>query len=221
MIAQAKTSPEFITCPRCDYTGEAAGLSLAGSTVVAQCGSCRHHFDVAARRPSRPALRLVTPLTLPSVNAMTPGANPFSPPGTCCPKCAAQKRSLLNCVACGADFGKLEVMSLQPPRWLREMWGMVWMNWNDITAHESMLTEAIKRDALPALARLYRVRLAWSPLEPMATACLKEVSRRAALPLLQQLPVDTAPRRRRAFMWSGLTMGSMLVMLLLSVLESM
>lgn len=221
MIAQAKNALDFVTCPRCDFTGELGGLSLSGGLVMGTCGSCRHPFEVGARAEPRRGLRLVTPLEMRAVNVLTPGANPFAAPGTCCPKCAAQKKSLLNCVACGADFAKLEVLSLQPPRWLREMWGMVWTNWDDMVAHESMLGEAIKRDALPALARLYRVRLAWSPREPMAEACLKEVARRAALPLAAHIPEDLSPRRRRAFMWSGLTMGSALVMLLLSVLESM
>lgn len=221
MISSATSLAEAVSCPRCSVTAPPVNLSLSGGSVVAQCGSCRHHFEVGTRAAPRRNLRLVTPLDMPAVNAMTPGANPFSPPGTCCPKCAAQKRSLLNCVNCGADFGKLEVMSLQPPRWLREMWGMVWGMWDDVTAHESMLNEAVKRDALPALARLYRVRLAWSPKEPMAEACLKEVARRAALPLAQAVHEDTTPRRRRALLWASVTMGSMLVMLLTSVLKSL
>lgn len=216
MIAQTNLAADAVFCPRCQLTAEPAQLTSSGGVAIAQCGRCGHHFGVGNRVKARPALRLVTPLE----QRATPGANPFSPPGTCCPKCAVQKKSLLNCVSCGADFAKLEVNSLQPPRWLRDRWVSVWASWDDLAGHEALLAEAVSRDALPALARLYRVRLAWSPKEPVATACLAEVTRRATLPLLQHFRADLAPRRRRMFLAAVVVLSGMLLVVLRGMMIS-
>lgn len=203
-----KPAGDFVTCPLCDVVDAPANLSLVRGRVMVECAHCASRFELGAHTTKRPALRLVPETPAPS---LTPGANPFSPPGTCCAKCAAPRRSWNSCAQCGADFAKLDVASLQPPAWLKERWVALWRTWNDPSAHAALLDEAVQRDALPTLARLYRVRLAWASRDPQAESALAEVVKRAALPMAQNLREDLSPRRRRRLIGALVVVSSMLV----------
>ncbi len=218
MNATLKTPvADAVSCPLCGAHDAPANLALSGGRVLVQCAQCAGRFELGARPTPRAALRLVPVSGATPGATLTPGANPFSPPGTCCPKCASPRRSLRACASCGADFSKLDVAALQPPAWLRERWGLLWTAWDDVDGHAALLEEATLRDALPQLARLYRVRLAWAVRDARGEAALAEVVKRAALPLVQTLREDPGPKRRR-LMFGGLVVLSSLLLGVLSLM---
>jgi hypothetical protein len=65
---------------------------------------------------------------------------------------------------------------------LAEAWRATLWGWSEWSLHERLLSMATARGELPAVGRLYRIRLVASPMAPIATRGRDEVLRLAALP---------------------------------------
>jgi hypothetical protein len=100
-----------------------------------------------------------------------------------------------------------------PPRWLSERWTAAWRDWENPTHHQLLVERAQKHDALPALARLYRLRSLWAPGDPVAEAANAELVRRASFPLVAGPRVNVASQRQRRLLVGVMALAVVLVSL--------
>lgn len=118
------------------------------------------------------------PLQLP-LSAML--GDPFMPPQGYCPKCIAIRRAgALSCPQCGLVFARFKPEEHRPSAPLSAAWKLVLSRWEDKEAHDRLMSLALERDELPDVGRLYRIRLALNPDDPMAWRGRDEVLRLAA-----------------------------------------
>ncbi|MBX7100649.1 MAG: hypothetical protein K1X89_23250, partial [Myxococcaceae bacterium] len=115
--------------------------------------------------------------------AAAAGSGGLAVPDGVCPKCVTPKRpGAGDCAACGLEFSRFDPATVAPAPWLAESWAGVLAAWGDPGGHEKLLGRAQQEGELPALARLYRLRLAAEPNDAIARRGCDEVVRRALLP---------------------------------------
>lgn len=101
---------------------------------------------------------------------------PFVVPDGLCPKCISKRDdTALACHTCGLIFANASDQALQPPEDLAAMWRELLQDWGDESRHAAIRRLCIERNQLPALARLYRLRLAAMPEDPLAQRGRDEV----------------------------------------------
>lgn len=159
--------------------------------------------------PPRPSLQLASAAgasnvvalrnpTSDAVNAARDSAdgNPFAIPEGVCPKCLSPRpASALACPACGVAFANFDANAIPIPEWLRTQWIALLQRWDETSAHEKLRTRALETSELAALGRLYRLRLAWKPDDPIAARGRDEVLRLALIPsTLPSTPLAPAER---------------------------
>ncbi len=102
--------------------------------------------------------------------------DPFEVPDGLCPKCISKRDdTALACHTCGLIFANAPDQGLQPPQDLAAMWRELLRDWGDERRHATIRRLCIERNQLPALARLYRLRLASMPEDPLAQRGRDEV----------------------------------------------
>lgn len=103
-------------------------------------------------------------------------ADPFAVPDGLCPKCVSRRdETALACRTCGLLFANVDLGQLQPPEDLAAMWRELLRDWGDEARHAAVRRLAMERNELPALGRLYRLRLAAMPEDPLAQRGRDEV----------------------------------------------
>lgn len=139
--------------------------------------------------------------------------DPFLVPETHCPKCIAERSAGPACTRCGLIFAQANNAHWLPPRWLSERWTAAWRDWENPTHHQLLVERAQKHDALPALARLYRLRSLWAPGDHVAEAANAELVRRASFPLVAGPRVNVASQRQRRLLVGVMALAVVLVSL--------
>lgn len=121
---------------------------------------------------------------------------PFEVPDGLCPKCISKRDdTALACHTCGLIFANASDQSLQPPEDLAAMWRELLRDWGDESRHAAIRRLCIERNQLPALARLYRLRLAAMPEDPLAQRGRDEVFAAASSVMLVPRPGAGEPAR--------------------------
>lgn len=123
--------------------------------------------------------------------------NPFAVPEGLCPKCLARRSANQpSCGQCGLIFAQADVAVLAAPSWLEDAWRSLLAVWGDEERHEKLRKEAVLRDELITLGRLYQLRLALLPEDPYAQRGREELLALAAAAALA--PLDTGGTSRGA-----------------------
>ncbi len=216
-----------LLCPECERLITLEQLRLEGSTVVITCQKCGAEqrvesataaSEVAAPRVASAAPRVslastggasnVVMLRTSSVEAVQKAAvaaeeDPFAIPEGVCPKCIARRAKAEACPHCGIRFAAFDEAAMLPPKWLREEWTDVLRDWSADEKHAQVRRKAQQVDALAAVGRLYRLRQAAVPEDPVAAEGLADVLRLAAVPIgLPREREDDVERRRKVVLVS-------------------
>jgi hypothetical protein len=109
--------------------------------------------------------------------------DPFEAPKDLCPKCLARRADGPSCPHCGVVFQAFQPDNLTPPQWLRDAWLELLRDWGNDAAHEALRLRAQQEGALTLLGRLYRLRLAVEPADPIAEKGRTDVLRLASAPM--------------------------------------
>lgn len=123
---------------------------------------------------------------------------PFTVPDGVCPKCLATRAAdRETCPHCGIDFARFEEASVLPPTWLREAWVELLRDWGNEKLHAQLRRKAQQADVLPSIGRLYRIRQAWVPEDPIAEEGRADILRLAAMSIsFRPSQEDTAQKRK-------------------------
>jgi len=153
------------------------------------------------------------------------GEDPFAVPQDRCPKCVAPRpEGAAICRQCGLAFVNFVALEHQPPAELQESWKALAARWDDLGAHDRVMASATARGELAALGRLYRIRLARQPLDPIAQRGRDEVLRLASStsPLVPERPLgppDPSSASWKALLWVSLLVLASLAVWMVSQLD--
>lgn len=128
--------------------------------------------------------------------AQSADASPFEVPEGHCPKCLARRDGSPSCPQCGVQFLYFQEAHVAPPVWLKQAWVELLRDWGNDAQHDRLRARAQQEDALTALGRLYRLRLAVEPNDPIAEKGRGEVLRLAAAPMTYRPSAETAGTSR-------------------------
>jgi hypothetical protein len=139
-------------------------------------------------RPSTTQLRVVerpaptpAPVSSSGASASATTGDPFMPPPGYCPKCIGVWRDgAVVCPFCGLEYARFRGEDFEPSTALYSTWQGVWQLWESKSAHDKVLSLASERGELALLGRLYRIRQAYFPDDPMAKRGREEVLRLAS-----------------------------------------
>lgn len=138
-------------------------------------------------------LRAPTTAAVESARAMAQDDAALLVPEGFCPKCLSKRSGVaVACGTCGLSFTNVDLSSLAPPSWLASMWKELLLAWDDEARHAALRRLAMEREELPALGRLYRLRLAHMPDDPWAQRGRDEVFTAASSVMLAR-PSEVAP----------------------------
>jgi hypothetical protein len=194
---------------------ESAG---AANLMVLRLSDVQQASTSSSSPSPSPSLRVVRDTgSMPSVGSASSSSSSdeaFMPPAGFCPKCiGTRKEGTVVCPFCGLDFSRFRQEDLRPSPVVSSTWLGVLELWESKSAHDKVLALASERGELPALGRLYRVRLARQPEDAMALRGREEVLRLASAGsiLLATPPPDKGTKLRMA----GLGVFLFLLMVLL------
>ena len=175
----------LLTCERCGATtrAEPVGASAAGGAEPAQEAAAAAPAPAEPRPPA--ALRVValrpSGETVRQAAALARSEDPFAPPPGHCPKCLAPRdEDGLICPRCGLVFANFRPEEHRPSAPLGEAWVALLSSWDDEERHQRFVQLALARGELAGAGRLYRLRLAQAPLDPVAQRGRDEVLRLAS-----------------------------------------
>lgn len=224
-------------CPACERIAEIGGFRVEDGTLLLRCAPC----GVESRQPEAP-LRTerprpkVVPLSPPPASVEAPAPEAPGTPGTPlaavdfavppdrCPKCIARIPSgAVSCTQCGLAFAHALLDEYGPSEELGARWQELANRWDQPKAHDAVLLTAATLGELAACGRLYRIRLARAPNDPLAQRGLQEVLRLASVPAIQPTAARPSPSMPRWQLWAAGALGvAMLVMIavLIRILQS-
>ncbi len=183
-------------CSSCNRLLEVERFRVEGAVLILSCSECggesraigtsgntRTATAPATVTPIRPALAPAEPITpAPIVSA----DKAFEVPDGHCPKCISRRTpDAPACPTCGLVFASSEPHTFAPSEWLKNEWLLLLQEWGNETRHEELRTAAMAKGELAETGRLYRLRLADQPQDPVAVRGRDEVLRLAVLPSLQ------------------------------------
>jgi Zn ribbon nucleic-acid-binding protein len=123
---------------------------------------------------------------------------PFAIPDGVCPKCIGPRSTAPACPHCGILFETFDETTVLMPKWLREDWVELLRDWGNEAKHGQLRRKAQQIDGLAPLGRLYRMRQAFVPEDPIAADGRAELLRLAAGAIaLRAQPDDGLERRKR------------------------
>lgn len=172
----------FVGCPKC---GVESSLSLTQGALpgLTETPKAAPPLPVMSRKTPGPraivlassaeasnvvVLRAPTSAAVESARAFA-DADPFFVPADACPKCISKREErALACRTCGLVFANARPEELSPPPDLAAMWKDLLLDWGTEARHGAVQRLAMERDQLPELGRLYRLRLAHMPDDPIA-----------------------------------------------------
>jgi hypothetical protein len=145
--------------------------------------------------------------------------DPFEVPEGLCPKCVSPRApAALACPTCGLIFSRFRPASTEPPADLAAMWRELLREWGDDDRHAAIRRLAHDRAQLPELARLYRIRLAAMPDDPIAQRGRDEVLTAAtAVMMLPRAP----PEDQRGSRLMRFVVGAFAVLIILGALAGL
>lgn len=179
----------FIGCPKC---GVESSLPITEKPLpsMAETARAAPPLPLSSRKTPGPRavvlassaegsnvvmLRAPGSAAVESANASA-DADPFAVPAQLCPKCISKRdETALACRTCGLVFANATAEDLRPPAELAAMWSELLRDWGSEVRHASVRRLAMEREQLPALGRLYRLRLAAMPEDPIAQRGRDEV----------------------------------------------
>ena len=219
-----------VLCPQCDRLITLEVFRVEGPTLIIACTKC----GAESRVESAPALTQVAmqgrASSLPprvslassegSSNvvvlrtagheatqkaARAADEGPFVIPEGVCPRCIAARASTPSCPHCGILFESFDEATVLPPKWLRDEWIDLLRDWGNEQKHTQLRRKAQQTDGLAAVGRLYRLRQASVPEDPVAAEGRADVLRLAAVAISFRPPSsdeDLEQRKRKAVLWS-------------------
>lgn len=123
---------------------------------------------------------------------------PFKVPEGVCPKCLATRAAERDtCPHCGIEFARFEEATALPPQWLKDAWVELLRDWGNEKLHGQLRRKAQQADALPSIGRLYRIRQAWVPEDPIAEEGRADILRLASMNIAFRAPQGDDDRRRK------------------------
>ena len=115
--------------------------------------------------------------------------DPFEVPAELCPKCIAPRPAgAASCPQCGLAFAQFSPSTVAPSEWLAESWRVLLLTWGEDAKHDELRVEALQREELVSLGRLYRLRLAAMPEDPFAQRGREEVLKMVTAPVSHRAP---------------------------------
>ena len=221
----------LVICGRC---GAVADVEIVEDAAPAAANNHRSRFTPAAPSPTPPtssqpvpppppppvspppsppessstnkvvAIRAVTDaVRLAAEAAKAP--DPFAVPEDRCPKCVAEKSpTSLACPHCGLVYVNYVPEETAPSSELATAFREAMERWDDTRLQDRALAIATRRGELVALGRLYRLRQAAAPLDPVAQRGRDEVLRRASAASEALRSSQAAAPRSRFFQRGGL-----------------
>lgn len=223
-------------CSQCERLVPVEDFRLDGPTLVVRCPKCGAETRsepaapsltvpapdaVPAPRPSpsapRPVLTRPTgahsnevALRSPQADAVSSAAKSvataFDVPAGLCVKCLTPVvAGKTECPSCGNPYGTLPELP-EVPEWLRTAWVELLSQWDDTARHDKLRKQAVEQQELASIGRLYRLRLARNPNDPIATLGRDEVLRLALFPSLN-LSTAQKPAREGDAKWKWVMVG--------------
>jgi hypothetical protein len=136
------------------------------------------------------------------------------PPPGYCPKCIGpRKDGVVVCPFCGLEYARFRPDEFRPSPVLASTWLGVQELWESKGAHDKILALASEKGELAGLGRLYRIRLARNPDDPVAKRGREEVLRLATA---SSTLMPSAPPDKRAKMKTAM-MGVLLFVLVVAI----
>jgi hypothetical protein len=191
----------FIGCPKCGVES-ALPVTTAALPPLSDTPRAAPPMPVLSRKTPGPRalvlassaeasnvvmLRAPTTAAVESARAMAEDDAGLLVPDGYCPKCLSKRQATaLACSTCGLVFTNIDRSALAPPAWLASMWKELLLAWDDEARHAALRRLAMERADLPALGRLYRLRLAHMPDDPWAQRGRDEVFAAASSAMLQR-----------------------------------
>lgn len=192
----------LVTCPKCGAETSIDGRPVSGPPKVSLASTGGGSNVVVLRTQAADAVLLA---------AQAAEENPLAIPEGLCSKCFAPRTAAPACAQCGSTHAQFDVTTVEPPGWLMKEWLDVLHNWGDEDRHAQVLRAACQGDALASLGRLYRLRQAFTPEDPVARKGVSEVLRLASIP--PRAAADAQPRQK-PFVLMGLVVLLMLLLFL-------
>src|SRR5262249_19006099 len=125
---------------------------------------------------------LRSPVADATASAAKSAGTAFDVPAGLCVKCLTPVMAgKPECPSCGNPYDKQPELP-EIPEWLRPAWLELHAKWDDTERHDKLRKQAVERQELAAIGRLYRLRLARQPSDPIATLGRDEVLRLALFP---------------------------------------
>lgn len=122
---------------------------------------------------------------------------PFQLPDGVCPKCISPKGAAPACHHCGILFESFDEATILLPKWLREAWVELLRDWGNEAKHVQLRRQSQQLDALAMLGRLYRLRQAAVPEDPIAAEGRADVLKLAAGSISFRPAQDDEVERRK------------------------
>ena len=221
-----------VLCPHCDRLIALEVFRVEGASLIINCAKCGAESRVesapaavnqvathgrAASLPPRVSLAStegssnVVVLRTAGHEATQKAARaadegPFTIPDDACPKCIGLRAPTPSCPYCGILFDTFDEATVLPPKWLREDWVEVLRDWGNELKHGQLRRKAQQTDDLATLGRLYRLRQAVVPEDPVAAEGRAEVLRLATVAMSFRPPStegELEVRRRKVLLWGG------------------
>ncbi|MBL8957610.1 MAG: hypothetical protein JNK82_42945 [Myxococcaceae bacterium] len=178
-------------CSSCNRLLDVERFRVEGAVLIISCPGCGAENRAIGNTPAAPPAANVTPLRPPAppvapvLVAPPDGDRAFDVPPGHCPKCISRRSAqALACPNCGLVFEQADGDAFAPSEWLKNEWLLLLQTWGDEARHEQLRSEAMSRNELAEAGRLYRLRLALQPQDPIAARGRDEVLRLAVLPSL-------------------------------------
>lgn len=142
---------------------------------------------------------------------------PFQIPEGVCPKCIGPKTASPSCPHCGILFESFDEATILLPKWLREEWVELLRDWGNEARHTQLRRKSQQLDALAMLGRLYRMRQAAVPEDPIAAEGRADVLKMAAGSISFRPTQDDEVERRKRIVLTAIV-GVLALMAALALL---
>lgn len=199
----------IITCTKCDAQTRVEAAQVLESAAVAAPAPLPSRPISAPPRVSLASMEGASNVVMLRTAgheavqkaALAADENPFAVPEGVCPKCIARRGETSACAHCGIHFENVDEAMLLPPKWLRDDWIELLRDWGNETKHGQLRRKAQQAEALAAVGRLYRLRQAFVPEDPVAETGRSEVLRMAAVAIsFRPSSMDEGDQRKKVIL---------------------
>jgi len=202
-------------CSSCNRLLDVERFRVEGAVLIISCSECgaeSRAIGGGGNVKAAPPPANVTPIRPPTAE------NPFAVPDGHCPKCIARRApQALACPSCGLVFAQAGTDTFAPSDWLKNEWLLLLQEWADESRHEQLRGEAMNRGELAEAGRLYRLRLAEQPNDPLALRGRDEVLRLAVLPSLHLQQRGKASVEAEVPKWKYIALSAVIVACLVAI----